>query len=80
MTDVPVPEANITEPVQQINDLSSEEVANAKAEIEEEFEDAVENTETGPDASGNWAVTAEELSILRAELACEYPDDFQYMR
>lgn len=59
-------------------DLSAEEKAAIKAEIEENFEDAVESEENGPDGSGNWPVTAEEVSIIRAELACEYPDDFKY--
>lgn len=35
--------------------------------------------DAGPDADGNWAVSAEELSVIRAELACEFPDDYQYM-
>lgn len=46
-------------------------------EDEDEFQDAVENA--GPDRQGNWDVTVEELSIIRAELACEYPDDYSYM-
>jgi len=54
-------------------------VEDEKKKSEEEFKDAVETEQAGPDASGNWPVTAEELSIIRAELACEYPDDFSYL-
>lgn len=46
----------------------------AKPDPEEEFEDAVGSP--GPDAEGNWDVSLEELSIIRAELACEFPEDF----
>jgi len=36
----------------------------------------------GDDAApeGEFEVTKEEMSILRAELACEFPDDYTYMR
>ena len=62
--------------------LTKEEAAKAKAEIaegnEDEFEDAVEGEE-GADASGNFRVTPEELAIIRAELACEFPEDYTYL-
>jgi hypothetical protein len=57
-------------------------VARAKEEIahevedDEEFEDAFEE-EDGAD--GKFRVTQEELSIIRAELACEFPDDYNYL-
>lgn len=61
--------------------LTAEEAAKAKAEIaegvEDEFEDAVE--EEGADMAGNFPVTQEELSIIRAELACEFPEDYSYL-
>jgi len=40
----------------------------------EEFEDAVGSPD--PNKDGNWDVSIEELSIIRAELACEFPEDF----
>ena len=58
-------------------DVSKEEVAAAKAEIdaeEAEFDDA-ESPHTG-----DFEVTKEEMSIIRAELACEFPDDYTYLR
>uniref|UniRef100_A0A7S2GX91 CRAL-TRIO domain-containing protein n=1 Tax=Helicotheca tamesis TaxID=374047 RepID=A0A7S2GX91_9STRA len=58
--------------------LSASEAERAKAEIaegaEDEFEDAVES-----DQSSGFEVTAEEMSIIRAELACEFPDDYKYL-
>ena len=53
--------------------VSKEEVDAAKAEIEEEDDD--EDV-----ASGEFEVTKEEMSIMRAELACEFPEDYTYMR
>jgi len=53
--------------------VSAEEVEKAKAEIAEEIEDETEV------ASGEFEVTKEEMSIIRAELACEFPDDYTYM-
>lgn len=36
----------------------------------------------GDDAApeGEFEVTKEEMSIIRAELACEFPEDYTYMR
>jgi len=64
--------------------LTAEEAEAAKAEInegmEDEFEDALDENKTdGPDKSGNFEVSIEELSILRAELACEFPEDYNYL-
>lgn len=58
--------------------ISAEEV---EKEIEEanddaSFKDAVEEEEV---ADGNFEVTPEEMSIIRAELACEFPDDYTYL-
>ncbi len=61
--------------------VSKEEVEKAKAEIAEEaddYEDTVDG-EAGA-ASGEFDVTKEEMSIIRAELACEFPDDYNYLR
>jgi len=52
--------------------VSAEEVAAAKAEIDEDLDG--EDT-----AAGEFEVTKEEMSIIRAELACEFPDDYTYM-
>lgn len=52
--------------------VSKAEVENARAEIAEEILD-------GDVAEGDFEVTKEEMSILRAELACEFPDDYTYM-
>ena len=57
-------------------------VEEAKAEVEhevegdDEFEDAFEE-EDGAD--GKFRVTQEELSIIRAELALEFPEDYTYL-
>eukprot|EP00536_Pseudo-nitzschia_multiseries_P019328 jgi/Psemu1/139928/gw1.4476.1.1 len=43
---------------------------------DDEFKDAVEEEEV---ADGSFPVTPEELSIIRAELACEFPEDYSYL-
>ncbi len=59
--------------------LSQEEAANAIASEanDDEFKDALEDEEV--DADGNFHVTQEELSIIRAELASDFPDDYNYL-
>lgn len=53
--------------------VSTEELDSAKKEIQEELDDdAVPNKE--------FDVTKEEMSIIRAELACEFPEDYEYLR
>lgn len=42
---------------------------------DDEFKDAVEEEEV----DGCFPVSREELSIIRAELACEYPEDYSYL-
>lgn len=63
--------------------MTEEEQKAAKAEIsegvEDEFEDAIDENKAGPDSSGNFDVSIEELSIIRAELACEFPEDYNYL-
>jgi len=58
-------------------ELTAKEVEKAKAEIsagvEDEFEDAVDGKEK------TYEVTPEEMSIMRAELACEFPEDYDYL-
>lgn len=51
----------------------------AEAEIDaekDEFEDAIEGED---EHDGSFTVTPEEMSILRAELASEFPDDYSYL-
>lgn len=44
---------------------------------DDDFKDAVEEEEEEVD--GCFPVSPEELSIIRAELACEFPDDYSYL-
>lgn len=53
--------------------VSTEEVEQAKAEISDDIDDEAA-------ASGDFEVTKEEMSIIRAELACEFPEDYTYLR
>jgi phage shock protein A len=50
-----------------------EEVKEAKSEI-----DAAGDEDEG--VEGDFEVTKEEMSIIRAELACEFPEDYTYLR
>mmetsp|Transcript_6433 Transcript_6433/g.9374 ORF Transcript_6433/g.9374 Transcript_6433/m.9374 type:complete len:349 (-) Transcript_6433:373-1419(-) len=64
--------------------LSQDEVNKAKEEIiagigEDEFEDAAELDSEIQDGDGNFGVSPEEMSIIRAELACEFPEDYLYL-
>ena len=64
--------ANAEEPIIDAK-VSTEELDSAKAEIAEELDDdQIPNTE--------FDVTKEEMSIIRAELACEFPEDYEYLR
>lgn len=54
--------------------VSQEEVDKAKEEIEAADPGGEDEAKT------EFEVTAEEVSILRAELACEFPDDYKYLR
>eukprot|EP00543_Licmophora_paradoxa_P001801 CAMPEP_0202452376 /NCGR_PEP_ID=MMETSP1360-20130828/10603_1 /ASSEMBLY_ACC=CAM_ASM_000848 /TAXON_ID=515479 /ORGANISM="Licmophora paradoxa, Strain CCMP2313" /LENGTH=336 /DNA_ID=CAMNT_0049071181 /DNA_START=175 /DNA_END=1185 /DNA_ORIENTATION=+ len=61
-------------------ELTKEEAAKADAEVEaakDEFEDAKEEEEE--ESSDIFSVSKEELSIIRAELASEFPDDYNYL-
>lgn len=60
--------------------LSEEEAAKAQQAVSseaDEFQDALEDDEVEGD--GNFTVTDEELSIIRAELASDFPDDYKYL-
>lgn len=60
-------------------ELTADEAAKAISDEadDDEFKDAVEDEEI--DDSKNFEVTPEELSIIRAELACEFPEDYNYL-
>jgi hypothetical protein len=62
--------------------MSAEEEEKAKAMLADEagdddFKDALEDEEV--DGAGNFKVSQEELAIIRAELACEFPEDYNYL-
>lgn len=54
----------------------SEDAKKANSAEVDEFEDAIEDEE---ELDGCFHVSKEELAIIRAELACEFPDDYQYL-
>eukprot|EP00934_Nitzschia_sp_Nitz4_P002541 Nitzschia sp. Nitz4//scaffold92_size79448//17640//18783//NITZ4_005385-RA/size79448-augustus-gene-0.30-mRNA-1//-1//CDS//3329560168//2531//frame0 len=62
--------------------VSPEEAAKAEAAVAkeakgDEFADALEDDDELP--SGVFHVTSEELAIIRAELASDFPDDYKYL-
>jgi hypothetical protein len=62
--------------------LSQEEAKKAQEMLsneanDDDFQDAMEDEEIGAD--GNFEVSLEELAIIRAELACEFPEDYDYL-
>jgi len=59
-----------------ISKEEAEKIAKEEVEDDDDFEDAFEE-EDGVD--GKFRVSQEELSIVRAELACEFPDDYNYL-
>jgi len=59
-------------------ELTKEEAQRAiseEADDDDDFKDAVEEEEV----DGCFPVSQEELSIIRAELACEFPEDYSYL-
>lgn len=60
-------------------DLTASQAAAAISDEanDDEFKDAVEEEEI--DDSKTFEVAPEELSIIRAELACEFPEDYAYL-
>jgi CRAL/TRIO domain len=60
--------------------ISEEQAQKAiQRELDDEFEDAVEEEEQDDAVDGQFAVSKEELAIIRAELACEFPEDYTYL-
>jgi len=61
-------------------DAVHKEMVHGYDDVEDEFEDAVDGEETAkPDGEGNFEVTKEELSIIRADLAGKFPEDYDYL-
>lgn len=62
--------------------LSAEEAAKAEQMMsseakDDEFKDALEDEAV--DDSGSFPVSEEEMAIIRAELASDFPDDYTYL-
>jgi len=59
------------------SDMTKEEAEKAISQEadDDDFKDAVEEEEV----DGSFPVSQEELSIIRAELACEFPEDYSYL-
>jgi len=57
--------------------LSKENVDAEVKEAKSEIDGADDEDEGVP---GDFEVTKEEMSVIRAELACEFPDDYNYLR
>jgi hypothetical protein len=60
----------------ELSEAEATKAISAEAD-DDDFKDAVEDEEI--EGEGTFEVTAEELSIIRAELACEFPDDYKYL-
>lgn len=60
-------------------DLSKEELEKAQLEIKNSQEDFDDDLEGEDEHDGSFPVTPEELSIIRADLASEFPDDYDYL-
>ena len=58
-----------------ITEEEAQKVISAEAD-DDDFKDAVEEEEV---VDGIFPVSPEELSIIRAELACEFPEDYSYL-
>lgn len=55
-----------------------EEIVHGDDDVEDEFKDADDGVDA-PNKSVDFEVTEEEMSIIRAELACEFPEDYNYL-
>ena len=66
--------------VKELSLAEQDEIKHELEEFEDEFDDAVQTEGELKDGDGNFGVSKEELSILRADLACEFPEDFEYLR
>lgn len=70
---------NSSDNTEKPSEITQEEAAKAISQEadDDDFKDAVEEEEEEID--GFFPVSEEELSIIRAELACEFPDDYTYL-
>ena len=57
-----------------------QKILNELEEFEDEFDDAVQTEGELKNEGGNFGVSREELSLLRADLACEFPEEYDYLR
>lgn len=66
--------------------LDSGDIAGAVTEASKENADIIKEAKSAAEEDddegivGDFEVTKEEMSIIRAELACEFPEDYTYMR
>ena len=58
---------------------SAKEMMAKAASSDDDFKDAVADEDDDIDTEKTFEVTSEELAIIRAELACEFPDDYNYL-
>lgn len=68
----------MTSPEEGITKEEAEKVISEEANNDDDFKDAVEEEEVDCDGD-NFPVTQEEISIIRAEIACEFPEDYSYL-
>ena len=66
--------------------LDSGDIAGAVTEASKDNADIIKEAKSAAEEDddegivGDFEVTKEEMSIIRAELACEFPEDYTYMR
>jgi len=71
-----------TDEPKQLSKEEQDKIIHELEDFEDEFDDAIENEgdlEKDKDGAA-FSVSKEELSILRADLACEFPEDYDYLR
>lgn len=73
----PAPEGEKAHALSQEEEQDAKEMMAKAASSDDDFKDAVEEEDV--DVEGNFPVTKEELAIIRAELACEFPEDYNYL-
>ena len=56
----------------------AEDVVSNEALNDDDFKDALEEEDV-EGGEGTFEVSVEELAIIRAELACEFPEDYDYL-
>mmetsp|Transcript_18410 Transcript_18410/g.23886 ORF Transcript_18410/g.23886 Transcript_18410/m.23886 type:complete len:339 (-) Transcript_18410:146-1162(-) len=70
-----------TDEPKQLSKEEQDKIIHELEDFEDEFDDAIENEgdlEKDKDGAA-FSVSKEELSILRADLACEFPEDYDYL-